>query len=101
MKQVFIVQVTIITLKCQSAGDIQSHSWHMKVLDFSPFCGLYVREFELLHSNLVNRSIKITHAHNLHRRMLDFAPVKECIIIVYEITLLKRISQITSFSGLL
>ena len=38
----------------------------MKVLDFAPFRGSYVREFELSHSNLVNRIIKITHAHNLH-----------------------------------
>ena len=42
---------------------MQSHSWHMKVLDFTSFCGLYVRQFELSHSNLVNRIIKITHAH--------------------------------------
>ena len=39
----------------------------MKVLDFAPFRGSYVREFELSHSNLVNRIIKITHAHNLGR----------------------------------
>ena len=38
----------------------------MEVLDFAPFRGSYVREFELSHSNLVNRIIKITHAHNLH-----------------------------------
>ena len=31
-----------------------------------PFRGSYVREFELSHSNPVNRIIKITHAHNLH-----------------------------------
>ena len=39
-----------------------------------PFRGSYVREFELSHSNLVNRIIKITHAHNLHVKMLDFGP---------------------------
>ena len=38
----------------------------MKVLDFARFRGSYVREFELSHSNLVNKIIKITHAHNLH-----------------------------------
>ena len=37
-----------------------------------PFPGLYVREFELSDRNLVNRIIKITHAHNLHVKMLDF-----------------------------
>ena len=31
-----------------------------------PFRGSYVREFELSHSNSVNRIIKITHAQNLH-----------------------------------
>ena len=40
----------------------------------SPFRGSYVREFELSHSNLVNRIIKITHTHILHVKMLDFAP---------------------------
>ena len=34
----------------------------------------YVREFELSHSNLVNRIIKITHAYNLHVKMLVFGP---------------------------
>ena len=34
----------------------------------------YVREFELSHSNRVNRIIKITHAHNLHVKMLVFDP---------------------------
>ena len=38
------------------------------------FHGSYVREFELSHSNLVNRFIKITHTHNLHVKMLDFGP---------------------------
>ena len=46
----------------------------MKVLDFAPFRGSYVREFELSHSNLVNRIIKITHPHNLHVKMLVFGP---------------------------
>ena len=36
------------------------------MLDFAPFRGLHVREFELSHSNLVSRITKITHAHNLH-----------------------------------
>ena len=36
------------------------------------FRGSYVREFELSHSNLVNKIIKITHAHDLHVKMLDF-----------------------------
>ena len=31
---------------------------HVKVLDFAPFRGSYVREFELSHGNLVNRIIK-------------------------------------------
>ena len=39
-----------------------------------PFRGSYVREFELSHSNPVNRIIKITHAHNLHVNRLDFSP---------------------------
>ena len=72
------VQVTIITVKSQSAGDAQSHSWHVKVLDFAPFRGSYVREFQLSHSNLVNRIIKITHAHDLHVKILDFAPFTIC-----------------------
>ena len=37
-----------------------------------PFRGSHVREFELSHSNRVNRTIKITHAHNLRVKMLDF-----------------------------
>ena len=68
------VQVTIIIVKSQSALDVQSHNWHVKVLDFAPFRCSYVREFELSHSNLVNRIIKITHAHNLHVKMLVFGP---------------------------
>ena len=34
------------------------------------FRGSYVREFELSHSNSVKRIIKITHAHNLHVKVL-------------------------------
>ena len=37
-----------------------------------PFRGSYVKELELSHGNPVNRIIKITHAHNLHVKMLDF-----------------------------
>ena len=54
----------------------------MKVSDFAPFRRSYVREFELSHSNLVNRIIKITHAHNLHVKMLQ--------------NFLKRFEEITS-----
>ena len=73
------IQVSIITVKSQSAWDVQSHGWHVKVLDFVSFCGSYVREFELSHScNLVNRIVKITHKHNLHVKMLDFTPFKIC-----------------------
>ena len=68
------VQVTIIIVKSQSAWDVQSHNWHVKVLDFAPFRCLYVREFELSHGDLVNRIIKVTHAHNLHVKMLVFGP---------------------------
>ena len=66
------VQVTISIVKSQSAWDVQSHNWQMKVLDFAPFRGSYVREFELSRSNLVNRIIKISHAHHLHVKMLVF-----------------------------
>ena len=52
---------------------VQSHSWHVKVLDFAPWRGWYVREFELSDSTLISRIIKIAHAHNLHVKMLDFA----------------------------
>ena len=38
-----------------------------------PFHGSYLREFELSHSNPINRIIKISYAHNLHV-MLDFGP---------------------------
>ena len=67
------VQVTTISVYSKCALDVQSQSWHLKVLDLAPFRGSYVREFESSHSNLVNRFIKITHAHNLHVKMLDFA----------------------------
>ena len=33
------IQVTIITVKSQSAPDVKSHSLHMQVLDFAPFLG--------------------------------------------------------------
>ena len=39
-----------------------------------PFRGSYVREFELSQSNPLNRIIKITHAHNLDMKVLDFIP---------------------------
>ena len=39
-----------------------------------PFRGSYVREFELSQSNPLNRIIKITHAHNLDVKVLDFVP---------------------------
>ena len=68
----------IIIVKSQSEWDVQSHNWHMKVLDFAPFCGSYVREFELSHDNPVNRIIKITHEHNLHMKMLVFGPFTIC-----------------------
>ena len=48
--------------------------WHVEVLDFAPFRGSCVREFELSHSNLVNRIIKVTHAHDLLVKMLVFGP---------------------------
>ena len=50
-------------------------------------------DFELSHNNPVNRIVKITHAHNLHVKMLNFALLQiECerTQIVYEINLLKR-----------
>ena len=84
------VQVTIIIVKSQSAWDVQLHSWHVKVLDFVPFRGSYVREFELSHNKLVNRIIKITLAHNLHVKMLVFGPftirtLKKTQIVYYKI----------------
>ena len=36
---------------------MQSHCWQVKVLEFAPFYGLYMREFKLSHSNVVNRVI--------------------------------------------
>ena len=65
----------------------------MKVLDFPPFRGSYVREFELSHRNQVNSIIKITHTHNLHVKILDFARfrfVRERTHIADEITFLKE-----------
>ena len=70
----YVQVIIIIIVKSQSARDVQSHSWHVKVLDFAPFRGSYVREFELSHSNLANRIIKITHANNLQVKMLVFGP---------------------------
>ena len=74
MKQVY----RSIAVKSQSAWDVQSHNWHVKLLDFAPFHGSYVREFKLSHSNLVNRIVKIAHTRNLHVKMLDFAPFTIC-----------------------
>ena len=37
-----------------------------------PFRGSYVREFELSQSNPLNKIIKITHAHDLDVKVLDF-----------------------------
>ena len=68
----------IIIVNGQSAWDVQSHSWHVKVLNSTPFRGSYVREFELSQSNLIKRIIIITHAHSLHVRMLDFVPFTIC-----------------------
>ena len=53
MKQVFIRSSHYYYCE-KPAWDVQSHSWHVKVLDFAPFCGLYVRELKLSHSNVVN-----------------------------------------------
>ena len=39
-----------------------------------PFRGSYVREFELSQSNPLNKIIKITHAHDLDVKVLDFVP---------------------------
>ena len=39
-----------------------------------PVRGSYVREFELSHSNSINRIIKITHPYNLHVKVLDLVP---------------------------
>ena len=55
-----------------------TYSQHVKVLDFAPFRGSYVREFELSQRNLVNRIIKISGAHSLHVKMLNFAPLTIC-----------------------
>ena len=45
-----------------------------KSVGLCPFRGSSVREFELSHSYPVNRIMKITHADNLHMKMLDFSP---------------------------
>ena len=76
-----------------------SHSCNLKVLDFVPFCGSYVREFELSHSNLVKRIINITHAHDLHVTMLDFATFTICTW-KKDMTLLKSPPFLTSASNL-
>ena len=57
------VQVTIINVKSQSAWDVESQSLHMQVSDFAPFLGKGIRVIT-----------KITHAHNLHVKLLDFGP---------------------------
>ena len=69
------VQVTIITVKSQQRCRITQFA--RESVGLCPFRGLYLREFELSHCNPVNRTIKITHAHNLHVKMLDshFGPV--------------------------
>ena len=50
------------------AWDVESHSLHVKVLDFAPFVvRMWGNSSLISHSNPVNRDIKITHAHNLWR----------------------------------
>ena len=66
------VQVTIITVRSQHGCRITQFA--RESVGVCPFRGSYVREFELSHSNPVDRIIKITHAHNLHVKMLDFGP---------------------------
>ena len=56
------------------AWDVESDSFARESVGLCPFSGSYVREFELSHSNPVNRIIKLTRAHNLHVKMLDFGP---------------------------
>ena len=41
-----------------------------------PFHGLHVSQLELSDRNLLNRIIKITHAHSSHVKMLDFGPFR-------------------------
>ena len=67
------VQVTIITGKNQSAWSTVTQLAHESVglCSLSWFVHEGIRE-------LVNRIIKIAHAHNLHMKMLDFAPLKIC-----------------------
>ena len=63
-----------LVTKRNRSSYVQVTIYHVKVWDFAPFRSSYVREFELSHSKLVNRIIKITHAHNLHVKMLVFRP---------------------------
>ena len=56
------------------AWDVESDTFARESVWLCPFCGLYVREFEFSHSNPVNRIRKLTRAHNLHVKMLDFRP---------------------------
>ena len=46
----------------------------MKSVELCPFRGSYVPEFELLQRNPVSWIMKITHALNLHVKMLDYFP---------------------------
>ena len=50
MKQVFIRSSYYYYCE-KPAWDVQSHTWHVKVLDW------FVREFKLSHSNVVNKII--------------------------------------------
>ena len=72
-KKFSYVQITIITVKSKSAWDVQSHSLHVKVLDFAPFVDRTWGKSSS-HSNSVSRFIKITYANNLHVKILDFVP---------------------------
>ena len=57
------VQVTIIsTIKMYSHTAVGTWLWFLRA------------EIRVSHSKLVNRIIKINYAHNLHVKMLDFAP---------------------------
>ena len=51
-----------------------TYSQHVKVLDFAPFCGSYVREFELSQSNLVNRIIKNIWCTQFEREDVELCP---------------------------
>ena len=76
----------------------------MKQFLIASFRGSYVRESELSHVNLVNRIIKNNSCTQFAREdvglchFYNFA--RERTHIVYEITLLKRLLQITSFSNI-